>query len=358
MADRSTLSGIAGALAPLLYAATAGCGAHHGDLTVGKDPSQDAAAPTAGQAGQDSAGRAGATAVPAGGTRALDADIQNREGVALDLVTVACAGDCFEVVAVARGGYPPYTYRWEDGSSNAVRKLCPDASQAFEVMATDRGYQSEEFKRDAETVAASVTAEVLACPDAGVPDAGRPPPVDAGAPDAGSKPKFKWEPMCIPHGSFEDGTVEPWRACPPSDPSRGLNIQSGDGVGQPEAVDGMWYLRLDPEPGQPVTVSVRLCEPVVTGTGYYWTHSWMLGFGSGPVALEFYFASTECGLDGKLSDSFPSGCWARVCSNWPALWDAEYLTIRAVATGNRGGTVFIDELLDISASCPPPYLPP
>jgi hypothetical protein len=335
-------------------AVAAGCSSHHrNDLVVGKDPSRDASTPTAGRAGQDTTagGRSGASAAPAGGSRALDADIQNREGVTLDLVTVACAGDCFEVVAVARGGYPPYTYVWEDGSTNAERKLCPDASRAFVVKATDRGYESDEFKRAAETATASVNAQVLSCPDAAVPDAAMPQPEDAGTPDAGSDPE--WRALFIPNGSFDNATGgAPWRYCFPSNPGVSLDITDGSDLGQPQPVDGMYFLRMAPEPGQPLVISVPLCEAVATGTSYYWTQSWALGVGSGPIALSFHLSNRECGLDGLLSELNVTESWTRVCSSWPALWDAQWLTIRAEATSAFGGTVFIDELLSSSAMCP------
>ena len=85
------------------------------------------------------------------------------------------------------------------------------------MTATDRGYESEEFKRAAETVTAAVTAEVLACPDAGVPDASTVQPIDAGMPDAGAAPGSYWQPRCIKNGSFEEWTSGmPWRYCPPA----------------------------------------------------------------------------------------------------------------------------------------------
>lgn len=355
MALRTRASEIANGFAVFACVVAAGCSSHHrNDLIVGKDPSRDASIPTAGRAEQDSTttGRAGANAVPGGGSRALEADIQNREGVSIEVVTVACAGDCFEVVAVAQGGYPPYTYVWEDGSTGAERKLCPSASRAFVVKATDRGYESEEFERAAETATASVSAEVLACPDAGTPDAAMPEPADAGTPDAGSDPEVRWRALCIPNGSFDNGGAGPWRYCPPSNRGTNLLITNGTEPGQPEPVDGMWYLRLDPEPGQPEVLSVPLCEAVATGTHYYWTQAWALGVGSGPVALSFHLSNTECGLDGKLSDLNATGTWTRTCSAWPALWDAQWLTIRAEVAGNGRATVFIDELLSSSAMCP------
>jgi len=98
-----------------------------------------------------------------------------REQVAVEIVTVQCAGDCADVEAVARGGYPPYTYAWEDGSTAPARRLCPGATQRFTVSATDSGLSSAEFQLRPRTAQSSVTAQVLPCSDAGVDAA-----VDAG----------------------------------------------------------------------------------------------------------------------------------------------------------------------------------
>jgi hypothetical protein len=88
-------------------------------------------------------------------------------------------------VAVAKGGFAPYSFTWEDGSTNPERHVCPTTNTAYQITVTDTGYQSPEFSRRPQTAQASVTANVLACPppshDAG---AGGAPPV----PDAGDTP--------------------------------------------------------------------------------------------------------------------------------------------------------------------------
>lgn len=102
----------------------------------------------------------------------LDAYIEQGQ-VAVKLVTLSCAGDCATVQAVGTGGHAPYTYRWEDGSTNSVRRLCPTADAAYAVTVTDTG-ETGEFPRPEQTAHASLTANVLACPDGGstcAPDA-------------------------------------------------------------------------------------------------------------------------------------------------------------------------------------------
>jgi hypothetical protein len=101
-----------------------------------------------------------------GGQGAFDAHIEQGQ-VAVKLVTLSCSGDCATVEAVGTGGYPPYTFAWDDGSTNPVRQVCPTATARYSVTVADTGAAGE-FPRPAETAQASVTADVLACPDAGV----------------------------------------------------------------------------------------------------------------------------------------------------------------------------------------------
>jgi hypothetical protein len=75
------------------------------------------------------------------------------------------------VQAVGTGGYPPYTFKWEDGSTSATRTVCPTSSTNYSTNVTDTGTVGE-FARAAETVQASLTADALACPDGGVADSG------------------------------------------------------------------------------------------------------------------------------------------------------------------------------------------
>src|SRR5688572_20132739 len=60
-----------------------------------------------------------------GGSNAFTAHIEHH-GAPVTIVAL-CTNDCAEVEAVASGGYRPYTFVWEDGSTNPVRRLCPTA---------------------------------------------------------------------------------------------------------------------------------------------------------------------------------------------------------------------------------------
>jgi hypothetical protein len=78
---------------------------------------------------------------------------------------------CAVVEAVATGGNEPYSFSWDDGSTNPQRQVCPTSTTDFHVKVTDTGTTGE-IPRPAETAQASLTADVLACPDGGAMDAG------------------------------------------------------------------------------------------------------------------------------------------------------------------------------------------
>jgi hypothetical protein len=113
-----------------------------------------------------------------GGTSTLGAHIED-DHVAVTLITLGCEGSCADVEAVGTGGHPPYTFKWDDGSTSATQHVCPTADTSYSVTVTDTA-ASGEVVRAAQSATASVTADVVACPDGGSLDAGPRPPVDAG----------------------------------------------------------------------------------------------------------------------------------------------------------------------------------
>ena len=139
-----------------------------------------------------------------GGPGALDAHIED-DHVAVTLVQVGCAGSCATVQAVATGGRPPYSYVWENGSTNAVRQLCPTADSGYVVKVTDTG-TSGEFGHPAQTAQAAVTAQVLNCSDAGA-DAG----ADGAAPSAETVYWTTWSAVTLGNPGAAQGTIAAWR---------------------------------------------------------------------------------------------------------------------------------------------------
>jgi hypothetical protein len=154
-------------------------------------------------------GGAGSIALSDGGTsKTLSAHIERPSGVTVTVVTVGCADACADVRVVAHGGFPPYTFKWDDGSTNPARTICPSATTQFVASATDTGSPSGEFARPPANASARVTADVIQCPEGGVTrlDASTPPngpcitnPSIEGTPQAGAA--FAWD-------------AKGWQQCP------------------------------------------------------------------------------------------------------------------------------------------------
>jgi hypothetical protein len=119
---------------------------------------------------------------------------ENSAHASITQVDLPCGTDCVDVEAVAHGGTAPYHFQWTDGSSDAVRHLCPGKSTTFSVSATDTAVQASEFGHGARTKNVVLIVQKLGCVDAAVspiaaaPDAGTPtmcllppsPPCDLG----------------------------------------------------------------------------------------------------------------------------------------------------------------------------------
>ena len=60
----------------------------------------------------------------ASSTNMLHAHIEANR-MTVTFITVGCTGPCADVVAVATGGYAPYTFKWDDGSTSAGAQRVP-----------------------------------------------------------------------------------------------------------------------------------------------------------------------------------------------------------------------------------------
>jgi hypothetical protein len=122
---------------------------------------------------------------------ALTVRVEDIAGLTTDVVTLACAGDCAEVAAVARGGNPPLPVRVGGRSAERRAHGVPRRVHYAAVSVTDTAIENDEFPYRAHGATAELTARVLACADAGarddssVPDAGRGSPCAPGDSVAG-----------------------------------------------------------------------------------------------------------------------------------------------------------------------------
>ncbi len=109
----------------------------------------------------------------AGGDDTLTASVTEPPSeVAIDVITISCAGECKHVLAIASGGNEPYTFRWSDGVATAAREICADADTTFSVTVTDTAFQRPDLDYEAQQVSASVRAQVLTCPSDGGTEGG------------------------------------------------------------------------------------------------------------------------------------------------------------------------------------------
>jgi hypothetical protein len=127
-----------------------------------------------GSAGSAASNTAGTGSIDNTGN-ALTVHVEDIAKMTIEVITLTCAGDCADIEAVAKGGNPAYHFKWEDGSTNAKRHVCLDASAKLSVEVTDTAIDTDELGYEAHTVSSEVTAKVIACgTDGGVIDAGKP----------------------------------------------------------------------------------------------------------------------------------------------------------------------------------------
>jgi len=307
--------------------------------------------PDAGSSGSG----AGGIDNPSGGTsgtivdseQALAVEIQH-EALAVELVTLRCAGECAEVEAVASGGHKPYAFAWDDGPTAATRMLCPEQTTAFGVAVTDTGFETEEFTYRAKTERAEVTARVLECSDGGTP-----------LPEACiENPSLEG---VVTAGQLEAFDAPGWNACY----AGGIAYAA---IGNatlwpfqnwtfPDASDGETYLALGQQLAFAGRASQTLCEPLEAGA----TRSFVIDLSRATTTdagesldqvLEILGGSTECAEETVLWTS-------------PQLtvdWQTHCVTLRPEQTvttialrplGRDGGLVeaLVDDIRPVSA-CP------
>ena len=278
---------------------------------------------------------------------ALDAHIE-RSGIAITFVTLTCADGCADVKAVVTGGRPPYSFRWEDGSTSDARHVCPTASTAYAVTVTDTG-SSGEFAQAPQTTQAALTARVLACPDAG-------PLADDGGLTDGGAPA-----VCLTNPSFE-GTPQvdvpivaaPWQTCDNlpdvlDGKAGGIALQPSDGKSY---LDLQYYPDSTSSPSE--SVGEPLCAPMRAGTTVHVAID-VAAQDTSLFSVQFFGAATLCGDDQLLGETpavAETTTWTPRCATLHAQTDVAFLKVRL---GNGQSTLgimgFIDNLRPV-ASCP------
>jgi hypothetical protein len=286
----------------------------------------------------------------ASGMRALDAYVE-QDHVTVTFVTLSCSDACATVEAVGTGGYLPYTFRWDDGSTTATRQVCPTSSTNYSVKVADTG-TSGEFPRAPETVQVPLAANVIACPDGGSADAG-----------SGG--------LCLSNPSFEGAasfttsfTAPPWANCAPPyaddvwilNASTPIAVPGGSQLPGLAATDGDTYLAVDSN-AETVgfqAASEPLCAPLQAGVSY----SLELDIASptagnpnlAPGALKIYGGTTSCSQAEVLWTSPVAGStWGTFCATFTPTHETTYLSLQGASTASS--YIYVDHLVPVAA-CP------
>jgi hypothetical protein len=250
----------------IVVATLAGCG------TVGQGDALDV--------GSSEAGSPGFTSGDAAAGGAFDAAILHDQ-VAVSLVTLACSGDCATVLAVATGGHPPYSFAWDDGSTNAQRQVCPTSTTDYHVTVTDTG-STGDFYQPPQSVTLPLAASVLACPDSGAAT-----DLDAACASSGGAP---------PAAGHYAGTV----SCGPGSMWNSYGAPGGPADGGPTIVGA--------DAGEMTLGTISLDLTVDSSTGQpsgTWYFAWSLAVIAGAGDLQ---GSYGCG-GSQIDDTFTNSSW-------------------------------------------------
>lgn len=321
-----------------------GCsGADHGrGLPVGREPASSGGTgfgTLAGSGGAPAGGQAGGTSSVGSGENALTVRVEDRASLEIEIITLQCAGDCAEVEAVARGGNPPYTFAWNDGSTDALRRLCPTAATTFEVTATDTAIEADEFRYEAQTATAELSATVLDC----ATDAGVPADLDCFL----ENPSFEGTPAV---GLGDLGAALPhWSVCwatPDVNPSFS-NLPASDGSTYLGAVGNESSANFSESAGAAFCTPLQAAQPVS-----FTVDIAMSSYIGGAGALELWGGATPCSKDELLWTSpviTETDQWRTFCGTLTPSQDFPYLVLWPVA--GIGGAYVLTDNFRPAVSC-------
>ncbi len=319
--------------------------------------------------GGDDAGNVNLAAGDAASTQGLDAYIE-QGAIAVKLITLSCAGECATVQAMGTGGNPPYSFAWENGSTNPVRQVCPNSSTSYSVKVTDKGATGE-VPRPSQTAKASVTADVLACPDGGPSDAASPGvPLDACV-GGFVNPSIEGTPQTAVIGLWD---ATGWNQCPwlglyptylanqTTNPGTG---PAGGGIVYPPPTDGRTYAVIQTQGVDAGALpnegfGQQLCTPASAGTSFRLDAMWIdpsqANGGAGDpagtqVSLQVFGGATACTESTLLWSSPPlTKTWGTYCVTMGQATPSVTFN-GAISDASASAFVLVDHIVPV-ASCP------
>lgn len=269
--------------------------------------------------------------------------------VAVRVRAPASCNGCFDLLAEAQGGSPPYVMDWDDGSHEASRLLCPN----------ERALTATVTVRDAAGARSAAHTTSLEPADAGCPQ-------DASLPKLLSLENTSFEGTAGINTGFPDTftTTPAWSAC--TNPSQTntpeiLNENVDIVVTKPlQPRDGASYLGLT----EGEQVSQKLLESIPGGSA----RSFMLDLGRLNITAglvpdtEKAFLEVWGGTSGDCSArellwASPALAlkWEPYCITIRPQQFMDNLILRAAADGTRGTIIYVvaDHLVPVT-TCPSP----
>jgi hypothetical protein len=263
--------------------------------------------------------------------------------LSVELVAGTCMDGCAELEAVAHGGNPDYSFKWDDGESSPKRRLCATDGQ-HTVTVKDTPIESAEFGYPGASVMAGVTADLFRCAQK-VPE--KEPPAAAGG-------------LCIKNPSLEGGTFPgmppDWTTClnTPDIGPVGLGIPASDGMG---------YLG-GAASGSPLaaeTFEATLCNPLKVGeqVSFQVDLASSTAWGNpGLASMQIWGATESCKQAdmlwaSPLLDNLDK--WKTFCVSFkPSKEYAYFIMVPTVASDDpakagQGGYVILDNLKPVEA---------
>jgi hypothetical protein len=320
-------------LALVALTAITGCSSDDGrrQIIVGERPGEAGAGGSAGF-GNPSGGNAGTVAAAGGdgiASSALSVLVQDAQEMTIEIVTLACAGDCADIEAVARGGNPPYTFEWEDGSADPKRRVCLEDSATLTVSASDTAIKTEEFSYEPRTVSEQVTAEVLDCTPTD------PPPERGFCLD---NPSFEGEPSLAESGLELPG----WSVCSVTPDVNPLFASL-------PASDGETYLGVvGTSPTLAESAGAELCAPLPAGEPVAFEIDVAVStYAGAPAELQLWGGSTSCAMDALLWTSpeiTDTDTWHTFCASFTPDAELAHIALWPVPTTFAGAYVLIDNI--------------
>jgi hypothetical protein len=300
----------------------------------------------------------------AAGASGLDAHIEQNH-VEVTVVTVGCAGACATVQAVGTGGNPPYSYAWEDGATDPIRKVCPGSDTAYAVKVTDTG-TSGELARPPQTARATVTADVIACPDGGslLRDSGAAVPSADACAGGIRNPSIEGTPQPVVVGLWD---APGWTQCPffggyPA--ALGGATTSITGSMDPAPTNGGSYavlqaLNLDAGIVAIPGFGQTLCAPLAGNESFLLDAMWADANAGNPAAappdadtrLRIFGGASACNETEPLWTSPAlTKSWATYCVPLAPAQAAAAVTFDAITNANAA-RVLVDHIVPVT-SCP------